>query len=225
VADVTELARGQPVTSAPGDVRLDEVAAAALEGARRDWPRTPFTADLEPCVVAGCAQRLQIAVRNLLENAAKFGPPGAPVEVGMLAGELTVRDHGPGIPPADLPGVFDRAASARGVPGSGLGLAVVRQVAESHGGTVRAEPAPGGGTLIRLRLTGPTSRASAAQAAPLPPRCRSLDTRVAGDRGRTARLRPVAAPVAASRNRAGSASRGREWPLATMTGTRLVGDC
>jgi two-component system sensor histidine kinase MprB len=167
VADVTELARGEPVTSAPGDVRLDEVAAAALEGARRDWPRTPFTADLEPCVVAGSAQRLQIAVRNLLDNAAKFGPPGAPVEAGMLAAELTVRDHGPGIPPADLPGVFDRfyrTASARGVPGSGLGLAIVRQVAESHGGTVRAEPAPGGGTLIRFRLTCPTSRASAAQA-------------------------------------------------------------
>jgi len=65
----------------------------------------------------------------------------------VLAGELTVRDRGPGIPPADLPGVFDRfyrAASARGVPGSGLGLAIVRQAAESHGGTVRAEPAPGG---------------------------------------------------------------------------------
>ena len=146
----------------------------------------------------------------------------------MLAGELTVRDHGPGIPPADLPGVFDRfyrAASARGVPGSGLGLAIVRQVAESHGGTVRAEPAPGGGTLIRLRLTGPTGRASAAQAAPLPSRCRSLDTRVAGDRARPARLRPAAGPVAASGNRAGSASRGREWPLTAMTGTRLVGDC
>ena len=61
---------------------------------------------------------------------------------GWPAGELTVRDHGPGIAPADLPHVFDRfyrAASARGVPGSGLGLAIVRQVAESHGGTVRAE--------------------------------------------------------------------------------------
>ena len=95
VADVTELARGEPVTSAFGDVRLDEVVAAGLEGARRDWPQTPFTADLEPCVVFGSAGRLQIAVRNLLDNAAKFGPPGAPVEVRLLTGELTVRDHGP----------------------------------------------------------------------------------------------------------------------------------
>ena len=173
VANLTELARGEPAASAPGDVRLDEVVAAGLDRARRDWPRTPFIADLEPCAVFGSAERLQIAVRNLLDNAAKFGPPGAAVEVRLRAGELTVRDRGPGIAPADLPHVFDRfyrAVSARGVPGSGLGLAIVRQVAESHGGTVRAESAPGGrtaesapgdgtaesapggGTLIRLRL-------------------------------------------------------------------------
>ncbi len=166
VANVTELARGESVTSALGDVRLDEVVAAGLEGARRDWPQTPFTADLEPCVVAGSAERLQMAVRNLLDNAAKFGPPGAPVKVRLLAGELTVRDRGPGIAPADLPHVFDRfyrAPSARGVPGSGLGLSIVRQVAVSHGGTVQAESAPGRGTLIRLRLPCRT--------APLPRHC------------------------------------------------------
>ena len=169
VADVTELARGEPVTSAPGDVRLDEVVAAALEGARRDWPGTPFTAGLEPCVVTGRAERLQIAVRNLLDNAAKFGPPGSPVEVRLIGGELTVRDRGPGIAPADLPGVFDRfyrAASARAVPGSGLGLSIVRQVAESHGGSVRAESAPGGGTLIRLRLPGRASPGAVTAAVP-----------------------------------------------------------
>ena len=58
-------------------------------------------------------------------------------------GELTVRDHGPGIDEADLPFVFDRfyrAPSARGMPGSGLGLAIVRQVAEAHGGTRRRRP-------------------------------------------------------------------------------------
>jgi two-component system sensor histidine kinase MprB len=68
---------------------------------------------------------------------------------------LTVRDHGPGIDPADLPHVFDRfhrGANARGRPGSGLGLAIVRQVAEAHGGSVVLAPAPGGGTLARLAL-------------------------------------------------------------------------
>ena len=166
VAGVTELARGDDLPSediaqgeepeaARGDVDFAEVVAAALAGARRDWPRTVFTADLEPCLIRGHAERLKTAVRNLLDNAAKFGPPGGPVEVRLHAGELTVRDHGPGIPPDDLPGVFDRfyrAASARGVPGSGLGLSIVRQVAAGHGGTVQAEPAVGGGTLLRFRL-------------------------------------------------------------------------
>ena len=82
------------------------------------------------------------AVSNLLDNAAKWSPPGGEVEVTVRDGELTVRDHGPGIDEADLPFVFDRfyrAPSARGLPGSGLGLAIVRQVAEAHGGTVVAE--------------------------------------------------------------------------------------
>jgi two-component system, OmpR family, sensor histidine kinase MprB len=168
VAGVTELASDEPPASTAAEVRLDEVAAAGLEAARRDWPRTVFLADLEPCVVSGDAARIQIAIRNLLDNAAKFGAPGAPVEVSLHAAELTVRDgapvhaaeltvrdHGPGIAPEDLPHVFDRfyrAPSARAVPGSGLGLAIVRQVAERHGGTVQARPAPGGGTLLRLML-------------------------------------------------------------------------
>jgi two-component system sensor histidine kinase MprB len=106
-------------------------------------------------VAFGSAERIGSAVRNLLDNAAKFSPPGKPVEVRLLDGELTVRDYGPGIGPADLPYVFDRfyrAPSARSVPGSGLGLSIVRQVAESHGGSVLAETPAGGGTRMRLRL-------------------------------------------------------------------------
>jgi two-component system sensor histidine kinase MprB len=139
-------------------VDLAEVAAAAVEVARRDWPRTVFATSLEPWLVSGQAERLKTAVRNLLDNAAKFSPPDTVVEVRLHAGELTVRDHGPGIPPDDLPSVFDRfyrAAAARGVPGSGLGLSIVRQVAEGHGGTVRAEAPADGGTLIRFRLPAP----------------------------------------------------------------------
>jgi two-component system sensor histidine kinase MprB len=72
-----------------------------------------------------------------------------------------VRDHGPGIDPADLPHVFDRfyrAPAARRTPGSGLGLAIVRQAAEAHGGAVTAGAAPGGGALMRLRLPVASSR-------------------------------------------------------------------
>jgi two-component system, OmpR family, sensor histidine kinase MprB len=161
VAGVTELARGDALDAVPDEVDFAEVVAAALDGARRDWPTAVFAADLEPCVVAGHAERLKTAVRNLLDNAAKFGPPGIPVEVRLHAGELTVRDHGPGIPPGDLPHVFDRfyrSAPARGVAGSGLGLAIVRQVAEGHGGSVRAELPADGGTLIRFRPPAEVAR-------------------------------------------------------------------
>ncbi len=92
---------------------------------------------------------------NLLDNAVKWSPPGGRVEVGVRDGEVTVRDHGPGIAEPDLAHVFDRfyrAPTARGLPGSGLGLAIVRQVAEAHGGVARAEAAEGGGARLRLRL-------------------------------------------------------------------------
>ena len=93
---------------------------------------------------------------NLLDNAEKWSPPNEPIEVTLRAGELVVRDHGPGFAGEDLARVFDRfyrADSARGLPGSGLGLAIVRQVAESHGGMVAARNAEGGGA--RLSLTVP----------------------------------------------------------------------
>jgi len=155
MVNVTELAKGESSSAKPEDVELHTTAAACLRVAQRDWPQTPFIAELEPVVVFGRAERLQIAIRNLLDNAAKFSPPGAPVTLRLSARELTVQDQGPGIAAEDLPHVFDRfyrARSARAVPGSGLGLAIVRQVVESHGGTIRAESAPGTGTLVRLRL-------------------------------------------------------------------------
>jgi two-component system sensor histidine kinase MprB len=192
VGSVTELARGESVPSAHENVDLDEVVAAALAAGRRDWPRTGFAADLQPCVVVGSSQRLQIAVRNLLDNAAKFGPPGGTVEVSLRNGELTVSDHGPGIAPDDLPHVFDRfyrARSARGVPGSGLGLSIVRQVAESHGGTVQAESRAGGGTLMRLRLPARFVRTPAgalARSARLPRRRRRREAGIADGGARDA---------------------------------------
>jgi two-component system, OmpR family, sensor histidine kinase MprB len=155
VSSVTELARGESPHEVREDVRLGEVAATALEAARRDWPGTRFQTRLDGCVVTGSAERLRTAIKNLLDNAAKFGPPGGPVEVTLTGGQLTVRDHGPGINPADLPHVFDRfyrALPARAVPGSGLGLSVVREIAANHDGTIEALAAPGGGTLMRLTL-------------------------------------------------------------------------
>jgi two-component system, OmpR family, sensor histidine kinase MprB len=155
MAGLTELARGEVQPAELGDVDLHLVVAHSLMAVRRDWPGIEFTEELAPCTAFGSAERIGSAVRNLLDNAAKFSPPGKPVRVRLREGELTVRDFGPGIGPGDLPHVFDRfyrAPSARCVPGSGLGLSIVHQVAESHDGWVKAESPPGGGTLLRLCL-------------------------------------------------------------------------
>ncbi len=155
--DLIDLARGERQRADAEDVRLDIVAAEALARAQRNYPMTPLQANLDPVLLSGVAARLDRAIANLIDNAIKYSPPGAPVEIGLHGGELTVRDHGQGISAEDLPHVFDRfyrGAEARGRPGSGLGLAIVRQVVAQHGGTVTAGRAPGGGTLMRITLPG-----------------------------------------------------------------------
>jgi two-component system, OmpR family, sensor histidine kinase MprB len=157
ISELIELARTEQQAAVPEDVRLDLLAAEAIERVRRNRPGVEFDATLERTVVRGVPGTIERAIGNLLDNAAKWSPPGAPVEVDVREGRVVVRDHGPGIADEDLPYVFDRfyrARGARGMPGSGLGLAIVRQVAESHGGDVVAERAPGGGTLMTLRLNG-----------------------------------------------------------------------
>lgn len=155
VASVTDLARGEPPAADRFPVSLNTVVADALEAARRDWPQTEFSAYLAGGVVEGTEERLRVAVKNLLDNAAKFGPPKGPIELRLTGGELTVRDYGPGIADEDLPFIFDRfyrAMSSRSAPGSGLGLAVVHEIVTTHGGTITAEPVPTGGITMRMIL-------------------------------------------------------------------------
>ena len=156
VADLVDLARDGDTAEAPAEpVRLDLLVGEAVERARRLHPGRPIEADLEPSVVRASRERLHRAVGNLLDNAEKWSPPGARIEVSAREGKVTVRDEGPGIDASDLPHVFDRfyrAPSARGTPGSGLGLAMVKQVAESYGGAVSVESPDGAGTTARLRL-------------------------------------------------------------------------
>jgi len=157
ISELIELARGEQHPEEAEDVRLDLVAADAVERTRRNRPGLTFKTELNESLVHGVPRTIERAVANLLDNAAKWSPPEGEVEVAVRDGEVTVRDHGPGIEDEDLPYVFDRfyrARSARGLPGSGLGLAIVRQVAEAHGGQVVAERADGGGTIMRLRLDG-----------------------------------------------------------------------
>jgi two-component system sensor histidine kinase MprB len=162
VGNLVDLAREEEPAVDAHELRLDELVGEAVDRARRRAGEREIEATLEPCLVHGVDERLDRAVQNLLDNAIKWSPPGELVQVRVTReGEVEVRDHGPGIPRADLPHVFDRfyrAPGARGTPGSGLGLAIVRQIAEAHGGTVVAERGPGGGTIMRLRLPADDSQ-------------------------------------------------------------------
>jgi two-component system sensor histidine kinase MprB len=175
VGDVVELARGTKADAAGLDeVRLDAIVRDQVERAERRSGGLEYLTTLAPALVRGEPERINRAISNLLDNARKWSPPGATVEVQLGAdGVLTVRDHGPGFDPDDLPHVFDRfyrAARARGMSGSGLGLAIVRQAAEAHGGFVEAANAPGGGALLRVSFGQATQPASAdGEAAPTLP--------------------------------------------------------
>jgi two-component system sensor histidine kinase MprB len=155
VSELVELARGDEKAADAEDVRLDLVAAEAIDRTKRNRPGVTFKPQLEESLVRGVPSTIERAVSNLLDNAAKWSPPGGEVDVVVRNGELAVRDRGPGIAAEDVPFIFDRfyrAPSARSMPGSGLGLAIVRQVADAHGGTITVEAAEGGGTRMRLRL-------------------------------------------------------------------------
>jgi two-component system, OmpR family, sensor histidine kinase MprB len=157
IAGLLELAQGGAQTEKE-EFQLDEVVEDAVERARTRFPAVSWQTDgLEPTVVDGYRGRMERAVWNLLENAGKWSGDGGSVEVSLAGGELQVRDHGPGFADEDRPLVFDRfyrSAAARSMPGAGLGLAIVREVAEAHGGSVEAENARDGGALVRLSLDG-----------------------------------------------------------------------
>jgi two-component system, OmpR family, sensor kinase len=109
--------------------------------------------------ISGDPDLLFLAVHNLLENAVKFTRPGDRVEIRAFEDGSTlvieVADTGPGIPADELPYVWEelyRGQSARGIPGSGLGLALVRAVVERHGGEVNLRSRVGQGSVFTLRL-------------------------------------------------------------------------
>jgi two-component system sensor histidine kinase MprB len=157
IGGLLELARGGGQVE-KAEFQLDEVVEDAVDRARSRFPGVAWETDgLEPTLVDGYRDRMERAVWNLLENAGKWSGDGGSVEISLGGGELQVRDHGPGFAEEDRPLVFDRfyrSAAARSMPGAGLGLAIVREVAEAHGGTVEAENARDGGAVVRLSLNG-----------------------------------------------------------------------
>lgn len=157
VGDLVELAREDaPEVSAVG-IDLAEVCERALDRVRRRAPNLNFDVSLEPWLLAGDPTALERAVTNLLDNAAKWSPPQGTVSLSLQAGEVVVTDEGPGIAESDLVKVFDRfyrSPEARTMPGSGLGLSIVRQAARRHNGWVRASRAETGGARLAMWLPG-----------------------------------------------------------------------
>ncbi len=150
-----------PTRHAPVDLAV--LAAEACDDASALDPGRPISLDADGhVVVMGDVIHLRRAVSNLLVNAVRHTPAGTRIEVRVRAaggvGELMVRDHGPGMPPAGLTHAFDRfwqADSSRATGGSGLGLAIVAAVAAEHGGAATVANAPDGGAVLTLRLPVP----------------------------------------------------------------------
>jgi two-component system sensor histidine kinase KdpD len=160
--DMTRLGSG-PMKLQRDWVGLDEILDSAAGRLRKLFPETAVETDLEPGLppLFVHAALVEQALFNILENAAKFSPAGAPVRVRARRGEgqleLEVTDRGPGIPEAERHRIFDLFYSAargdRAPRGSGLGLTIVRGMIGAHGGKVEALPGPeGAGTTIRIRL-------------------------------------------------------------------------
>jgi two-component system sensor histidine kinase MprB len=159
VGDLIEVARDEETPMPFEELQLDEVVHEVVDDVSFRYPKVRFNVTSAPSSIKGVKVRVARAITNLLDNAAKYSPPGSTVDVAVANGEISVRDHGPGVSAEDATRVFDRfwrSNDARHLPGSGLGLSIVKDVAESHGGSVTLERPidGGGGARFRLRLKG-----------------------------------------------------------------------
>ena len=157
VDELVELALARRGDEPEQDVDLAALAVAVGCRVQRRSGRA-IQVDAVRATVRGRRQALERAVGNLVENAAKFDPGGEPIEVHIRNGRVTVLDRGPGIADDDATRVFDRfyrADGARSLPGSGLGLSIVADVARAHDGTVFAGTRPGGGAAVGFTVGRP----------------------------------------------------------------------
>jgi len=163
VEQLLALARSEPSAAPAARERVD-----LAEVARRMIAETvPFATSRRiefalaapaPAFVEGDPVALALLVRNLVDNAARYSPPGSRVDVAVEAKagavEFRVDDAGPGIPEGERQRVFDRfyRRAEGGESGSGLGLAIVQSVARSHGATVALDRSPAGGLRAEVRF-------------------------------------------------------------------------
>jgi two-component system, OmpR family, sensor histidine kinase MprB len=150
ITDLLDLARYRESTPHRETVRLDLLTDDVVRRAAQRAPRTVIETQLHPSLVEVDPAAVDRAIANLIDNAIKWNPPDAAVRVVVADGRVSVTDHGPGIAQDDLPHVFERfyrAPAARGMPGAGLGLAIVGSVAAANGGTLDVQTGPGGSTF------------------------------------------------------------------------------
>ncbi|WP_026425591.1 HAMP domain-containing sensor histidine kinase [Actinokineospora inagensis] len=159
IEELVDLSTGERSPEAEELVDLSDVVGPAVERARARAPQVSYATDFTPARVHARVAALERAVLNLLDNAAKWSPPGSTVTARITASSdgarIDVDDEGPGIADADVPHVFQRfyrSDEARALPGSGLGLAIVEQIATQHGGTVWAGRAETGGARVSILL-------------------------------------------------------------------------
>jgi signal transduction histidine kinase len=140
-----------------GAVDLNDVATSAVVtmvpwaiAHRRTIALVPAA---EPVMVRGNAVAIEDGIRNVIENAVAYSPPGEEVTVSVdRDGSVNVEDHGSGVPREDREHIFERFWRGRGTEtrGAGLGLAIVREILNVHRGKVRVEDNPGGGAIFTL---------------------------------------------------------------------------
>ena len=158
-------------------VDLNAIVTEAADHMRPNAPRHPLTLRLDPMVgeMSGDRDKLTQVMTNLLSNAVKYSPEGGEIVVSTRvegnAAHVVVRDHGMGIPKPALETIFERygrveSLATRHIQGTGLGLPIVRQIVQLHGGSVWVESTVGEGSVFHVTLPrGATARAEVAEAA------------------------------------------------------------
>ena len=152
VAEMVDLATDRHQIDEVAQIQLDELVDAVVQRHRRRTAiEIELTADSSQILVSpALAER---AVSNMIDNAVKWSPPDSKVRGAVLSGAVIVRDDGPGIPMNERERVFERfyrTEEARSLPGSGLGLSIVRHVADTFGGRARIVDEERVGTTIEL---------------------------------------------------------------------------
>ncbi|UIX31785.1 sensor histidine kinase [Streptomyces sp. GQFP] len=166
VNELVDLAAGQSDTEPKQRLDIADIADEVAVVARRRTGREVVVRAVGDTSADARPAALQRAISNLVENAAKFDRGGTvPIEIAVTGAErgrqgvirVEVLDRGPGVAEGDLLRLFDRfyrAADARSLPGSGLGLSIVREVAIAHGGAPFANRREGGGAVIGFTVGG-----------------------------------------------------------------------